>query len=146
MAGRATHDRCFLNRVADHLLVVEPGRFRIIDGNYETYQYFVRQRLAAPASKATETTRTVEKKPIGPKPKRLWRFPYRKPAEIEVEIMEREGRIAQLQAQLLLPTAVPTARAGVAKWYRGRRDRRTRAAPRGYPQAVKRLGFRPRSA
>jgi ATP-binding cassette subfamily F protein 3 len=105
-----SHDRYFLNRVADHLLVVEPGRFRVIDGNYETYQHFVRQGLAAPAIKASETTRTAEKKPVGPKPKRLWRFPYRKPAEIEAEIMEREGRIVELQAQLLLPEVLRDGR------------------------------------
>ena len=32
-----SHDRYFVNRVADHLLVVEPGRVRVIEGNYETY-------------------------------------------------------------------------------------------------------------
>ena len=32
-----SHDRFFLNRVVDHLLVVEPERFRTIDGNYDTY-------------------------------------------------------------------------------------------------------------
>jgi hypothetical protein len=31
--------------VADHLLVVEPGRFRVIDGNYDTYLHLVRQGL-----------------------------------------------------------------------------------------------------
>ena len=33
-----SHDRYFVNQVADHLLVVEPGRWRVIDGNYETYE------------------------------------------------------------------------------------------------------------
>ena len=32
-----SHDRYFLNRVVDHLLVVEANRFRIIEGNYDTY-------------------------------------------------------------------------------------------------------------
>ena len=42
-----SHDRYFLNQVATKLLIVEPGRFRVIDGNYDTYQHFVKQGLAA---------------------------------------------------------------------------------------------------
>ena len=41
-----SHDRYFLNRVVDHLLVVEPGRFRVIEGNYDTYLHLVAQGLA----------------------------------------------------------------------------------------------------
>ncbi|MDO4558995.1 MAG: ATP-binding cassette domain-containing protein, partial [Planctomycetia bacterium] len=33
-----SHDRFFVNQVADHLLVVEPGRWRTVDGNYQTYE------------------------------------------------------------------------------------------------------------
>ena len=31
-----SHDRYFVNRVADHLLVIEPGRVRIVEGNYDS--------------------------------------------------------------------------------------------------------------
>src|SRR5205814_7997822 len=41
-----SHDRYFLNQVANHLLVVEPGRFRVIDGSYDTYLHLVKQGLA----------------------------------------------------------------------------------------------------
>src|SRR5262245_20795518 len=44
-----SHDRYFLNQVATKLLIVEPGRFRVIDGNYDTYLHFVRQGLAREA-------------------------------------------------------------------------------------------------
>src|SRR4029078_6029700 len=52
-----SHDRYFLNQVATKLLIVEPGRsvvdgglrFRVIDGNYDTYQHFVKQGLAREA-------------------------------------------------------------------------------------------------
>ena len=44
-----SHDRYFLNQVATRLLVVEPGRFRTIDGNYETYLHLIKQGLAADA-------------------------------------------------------------------------------------------------
>ena len=33
-----SHDRYFVNRVADHLLLIEPDRIRVIEGNYDTYQ------------------------------------------------------------------------------------------------------------
>ncbi|MGD0899373.1 MAG: ATP-binding cassette domain-containing protein, partial [Thermoguttaceae bacterium] len=33
-----SHDRYFVNQVADHLLVVEGGRVRVIEGNYQAYQ------------------------------------------------------------------------------------------------------------
>jgi ATP-binding cassette subfamily F protein 3 len=97
-----SHDRYFLNRVADHLLVVEPDRFRVIDGNYETYLHFVRQGLAAPATSVEKTNSAPPpaKKSTETRPKRVWRFPYRKPAEIEKEIVEREARIEQLHAEL----------------------------------------------
>ncbi len=42
-----SHDRYFLNRVADHLLIVEPNRFRVLPGNYDTYLHFVAQGLAS---------------------------------------------------------------------------------------------------
>ncbi|HET6879442.1 MAG TPA: ABC-F family ATP-binding cassette domain-containing protein [Pirellulales bacterium] len=105
-----SHDRYFLNRVANHLLVVEPGRFRVIDGNYETYLHFVRQGLAAPAAKAADSSKVVEKKSAGAKTKRVWRFPYRKPADIETEIIEREVRLGELQAELLLPEVLRDGR------------------------------------
>jgi ATP-binding cassette subfamily F protein 3 len=107
-----SHDRYFLNRVADHLLIVEPGRFREIDGNYETYLHFVREGLAAPATTAKETKAppTADKKSGGAKAKRQWRFPYRKPADIEAEIIERESRIEQLQTELVSPEVLRDGR------------------------------------
>ncbi|HVA47210.1 MAG TPA: ABC-F family ATP-binding cassette domain-containing protein [Pirellulales bacterium] len=107
-----SHDRYFLNRVADHLLIVEPGRFRVIDGNYETYLHFVRKGLAAPATTAAKKDEAAKsaKKPSEAKTKRIWRFPYRKPAEVEAEIIERETRIAELHADLVSPEVVRDGR------------------------------------
>ena len=102
-----SHDRYFLNQVATKLLVVEPGRFRVIDGNYDTYVHFVRQGLArdARAAVAAETVKPAGRKP-GPgfdatsakatKERRKRKFPYRKVAEIESEIADRESRIGQI--------------------------------------------------
>ena len=42
-----SHDRYFVNRVADHLIVFEPGLVRVIEGNYEAYQLFLQSKAAA---------------------------------------------------------------------------------------------------
>ncbi|HEV3024475.1 MAG TPA: ABC-F family ATP-binding cassette domain-containing protein, partial [Pirellulales bacterium] len=132
-----SHDRYFLNRVADHLLVVEPGRFRVVDGNYDTYLHFVRQglagagtgktqRVASPGDAASElassaplrqagkiqkTANTPAKKTADEKPaKRVWRFAYRKVAEIEAEVFERESRIGEIHAELALPEVLRDGR------------------------------------
>jgi ATP-binding cassette subfamily F protein 3 len=126
-----SHDRYFLNRVADHVLVVEPDRFRVIDGNYETYLHFVREGLAAPATAAKnkeaskDTKQAVESKPK----KRAWKFPYRKPTDIEKEIVEREAKIEQLHGELSLPDVLRD----------GRRVKQVQAAIADEQQAVKTL-------
>src|SRR4051794_30990303 len=38
-----SHDRYFLNRVADRLIQIADGRARIIEGDYETFQYLVQK-------------------------------------------------------------------------------------------------------
>ncbi|MGC4005444.1 MAG: ABC-F family ATP-binding cassette domain-containing protein [Pirellulales bacterium] len=106
-----SHDRYFLNKVADHLLIVEPQRFRVIEGDYETYRSLVKSGFALDAVSAkragvadpeksapkSETTRPTEK------PKRKRKFPYRKTVEIEVDIQDRESRLEQLNASALDP-------------------------------------------
>jgi ATP-binding cassette subfamily F protein 3 len=102
-----SHDRYFLNQVATKLLIVEPGRFRVIDGNYDTYQHFVKQGLAREAragvaagrddgraSSTSNKSSAATDKPA--KDRRKRKFPYRKAGEIEQEIAERESRIEQL--------------------------------------------------
>ena len=42
-----SHDRYFVNRVADHLIVFEPAGVRVIEGNYEAYQLFLQSKDAA---------------------------------------------------------------------------------------------------
>jgi ATP-binding cassette subfamily F protein 3 len=100
-----SHDRYFLNQVATKLLVVEPGRFRIVEGNYDTYLHFVKQGLAREAragvaAAADDSPLTSKSKPAAAtravKDRRKRKFPYRKVAEIEAEIAQRENRIDQL--------------------------------------------------
>jgi ATP-binding cassette subfamily F protein 3 len=113
-----SHDRYFLNQVATKLLIVEPGhrvsgggvsggglRFRVIDGNYDTYQHFVKQGLAkdaradvsAAVSKPAPRAQRPGDEPSKPtKERRKRKYPYRKVPEIEAEIAKRESRIEAL--------------------------------------------------
>ena len=105
-----SHDRYFVNQVADHLLVVEPGRFRVIEGNYATYLHLVRRGLAADpraAAKRSQTPKddTPRKKPPGTddKPQRKRRFAYRKVEDLEAEIFQREAKLEELHEALAAP-------------------------------------------
>ena len=103
-----SHDRYFLNRVVDHLLVFEPGKVRVVPGNYDTY------RLLARARSKPDTQATAEKDPAGassrggkrevpPKPKRRWKYPFRKVADLEADIQQQEQRQQELQQELCRP-------------------------------------------
>jgi len=107
-----SHDRYFVNRVADHLLVFEPGRVRVVEGNYETYLHLVRaegERLPPAAPPRREGACRVAGQPVGNAPAagasgvRKRRFPYRKTEEIEAEILQRESRLEELHALLARP-------------------------------------------
>ena len=48
-----SHDRYFLNQVADRLIVLGADRTRVIEGDYETYQNLVQKEKEAAADKAS---------------------------------------------------------------------------------------------
>ncbi len=99
-----SHDRYFLNQVADHLIVFEPGRCRVVEGNYDFYQHLVREGLAgAPAPSATADARRAprrsnDRSARAARPKR--RFPYRKAAWPSADIAACEAQVAELTASL----------------------------------------------
>ena len=99
-----SHDRYFLNQVADRLIVVADGRAQVVEGDYDTYQRL--QKLAAEAASA-KTARAQPAPPakasIAPTEKRKKKFPYRKAAEIEREIGAVEVELADLENRLGLP-------------------------------------------
>ena len=111
-----SHDRYFVNRVADHLLIVEPDRVRVIEGNYAAYQLLLGSKAAEKAEEAGELSRTgpqksrpsAEKANRGEKPgnsaakpgQRKRRFPFRKLDDIESDIFKRETRLAELHQEL----------------------------------------------
>lgn len=108
-----SHDRYFLNRMADHMLVWESDRWRVIEGNYDTYHALAetwhksdgsvapRADNGQTTAKSPGTTKSNDKTPDGARRKR--RFPYRKVPDIEAEIFEREQRLEELHAQFADP-------------------------------------------
>ena len=106
-----THDRYFVNRVADRLLVIEPERVRIIEGNYDTYVGQVANLSTKTAGQVANLSHDAAGK-VGSvphnaeKPTRARRFPYRKVADLENEIFERETGLYELQCQLAEPSVL----------------------------------------
>ncbi len=103
-----SHDRYFVNRVADHLLVVEPGRFRVVEGNYDTYLLLTRDSAAARPASQRDGKPKAEKRQAKPgesssASSRKRRFPYRKTSDLEAEILQRESRIEELHHRLAQP-------------------------------------------
>jgi len=101
-----SHDRYFLNQVADRLIVLGADRPRVIEGDYETYQNLVQKEKEAAADKAS--TRSAPPAPAssgtvdrngGSKQK----FPYRKAADLEREIGQVETELAVVEDLLGQP-------------------------------------------
>ncbi len=110
-----SHDRYFLDQVCDMLLVVEPERFRVINGNYSTYQTLIDRGLAketrvglATKTEVAEETAKEKKstKASNSKPRPKRKFPYRKVEEIETEIAEVELRIEAIYSEMALDEAL----------------------------------------
>jgi ATP-binding cassette subfamily F protein 3 len=114
-----SHDRYFINRMADHMLVWESDRWRVIEGNYDTYHALAEtwhkrdggcmtsESGSGPVAKSAvgkkENSKTsADKSPqAGGRPKR--HFPYRKVADIEADIFDHEKRLAELHQQFAEP-------------------------------------------
>ena len=101
-----SHDRYFLNQVADRLIRSRDGQARVIEGDYETYP--------APRPEGEGTRREGRARPSrdgratpsrpassSEKPKR--KFPYRKAADIEREIGELEKEVVEIEDLLGQP-------------------------------------------
>jgi ATP-binding cassette subfamily F protein 3 len=104
-----THDRYFIDRVAKSVIAFEPARWRYYQGNYSSYSAFLRDRMleeAAAREKASAKAGGTAPQPArsDDKPERRKRkFPYRKVADIEAEIVEVEEHVAQLESDLADP-------------------------------------------
>ena len=98
-----SHDRYFLNQVATKLLVVQPDRFRVIEGNYDTYLHLLKHGFALDARAGVAAEKKKDSESPGAtaqraekEGRRKRKFPYRKPGDIETEIHEREARMQEL--------------------------------------------------
>ncbi|OWK46766.1 ABC-F family ATP-binding cassette domain-containing protein [Fimbriiglobus ruber] len=111
-----SHDRYFLNRVADLLVVFDGGRVEVVYGNYDTYQLLVNARAEAAKAAGTKAGNQSRKGDVAPstsaanadtgalgKTKRKRKYPYRKVAELEVDVAKTEAQITALEASLVSP-------------------------------------------
>jgi ATP-binding cassette subfamily F protein 3 len=101
-----SHDRYFVNRVADHILAIEPDRIRVVEGNYDEYQR--KLRGGGDEGDADAPAEASRPKPSKPSPKTTTkrRFPYRKVADLEEEIFARETAVRQRQQEMLDPNVL----------------------------------------
>jgi ATP-binding cassette subfamily F protein 3 len=107
-----SHDRYFLNRVADLLLVLDgQGNVQVIHGNYDTYELMWEQQEAAQAEadrkkKAAELPRPAAGNPppgSTKKEKRKRKFPYRKVPDIEADVAAAETELRELETRMASP-------------------------------------------
>jgi ATP-binding cassette subfamily F protein 3 len=105
-----SHDRYFLNRVVDQLIVLDgDGRSHVIHGNYDTYEMMraqQQQEATAARSKADGAARMVDADATRATPartKRKRRFPYRKVEDLEADIAAGETRLRELEQLLGSP-------------------------------------------
>jgi ATP-binding cassette subfamily F protein 3 len=113
-----SHDRYFLNRVADLLIVFAGGTVEVVYGNYDTYELLRQSREEAakgekanpgrksgggaeadPARKSGSGDAGSEAKPA----KRKRKFPYRKVPDLEADIAAAEKKVTDLEAALQSP-------------------------------------------
>jgi ATP-binding cassette subfamily F protein 3 len=99
-----SHDRYFLNRVVDLLVVLDgQGSSEVVYGNYDTYELLRQAREAVGVDNArsgrdepavSESARSEQ--PV----KRKRKFPYRKVPDLEADIAATEAKVAALEASL----------------------------------------------
>jgi ATP-binding cassette subfamily F protein 3 len=98
-----SHDRYFLNRVADLLVVFADGRTEVVYGNYDTYELLRQAREQATAQERPVSRETKPSAEAPTKARRKRKFPYRKAADVEADIAATEAKITELEAALVSP-------------------------------------------
>ncbi|MBI1323380.1 ATP-binding cassette domain-containing protein [bacterium] len=108
-----SHDRYFLNQVADRLIVVADGKARLFEGNYEAWEDHLaqekareeeRQARAAAASAVSKSGPSgASSSGSGPQPKKKRKFPFRKTADLEADIAKAEALKTKLEADMADP-------------------------------------------
>ncbi|MBA4063797.1 MAG: ABC transporter ATP-binding protein [Isosphaera sp.] len=105
-----SHDRYFLNRVSDLLIVFADGTTEVVYGNYDTYELLRQSREKAgagvgPSGRRAPDAASGSRPDARPEPpaKRKRKFPYRKVPDLEADIAKAEKRVADLEAALQTP-------------------------------------------
>ena len=103
-----SHDRYFLNRVADLVIVFADGTTEVVYGNYDTYELLRQSREQADKANGRREPAGAEKASGGRKPteqprKRKRKFPYRKVPDLEADIAAAEKKVADLEAAMQTP-------------------------------------------
>ncbi|WP_337175194.1 ABC-F family ATP-binding cassette domain-containing protein [Paludisphaera sp.] len=104
-----SHDRYFLNSVADRILVVAGGgKVKVVEGDYEAYTALVkREKEAAEKAKARAVAAAPPPPPKAaaskPKSNNKKKFSYRPAVELEAEIGRLEAEVAEVEDQLGQP-------------------------------------------
>lgn len=97
-----SHDRTFLNRVAQMLIVFEDGKTHVVYGNYDTYRGLAAQQALDKPKGKVEVSSAPAAATTG-KVKRKRQFPFRKAVELEADIASLEEEIRVMEEQLILP-------------------------------------------
>ncbi|MBT3604299.1 MAG: ABC-F family ATP-binding cassette domain-containing protein [Candidatus Latescibacteria bacterium] len=93
-----SHDRYFLNRLVNRLLVLEEGSWRIIEGNYDTYQASRQKEVETQAS--TSPTATKEDHKTRKRLQREQERARRRTAELEKTIAKLEEKMQLLDTEM----------------------------------------------
>lgn len=100
-----SHDRYFINQIADHLIVFDDDGPRAFEGNYDTWRFIRSGRAAERAASAVpadeKKSRTAPAQSTSQRRKR--KFKYRKLEEIESEIEALEQRLEEVYRQMADP-------------------------------------------
>jgi ATP-binding cassette subfamily F protein 3 len=98
-----SHDRYFLNRIAERLIVLGGPNPRIIEGNYDRYEEILaHETVPAPARTELRTAESASSR--NPRAVRKRKFPYRKSADVEKDIARLEQELAAIETRLSDPT------------------------------------------
>lgn len=98
-----SHDRYFLNRVCDLLIVLETGRSEVVYGNYDTYELLRANRnknQSRERKRPEEPEKAIAVRAPAKPAKRKRKFPYRKIEDLEKDIAAGEAKAAELETSL----------------------------------------------
>jgi ATP-binding cassette subfamily F protein 3 len=99
-----SHDRYFLNRVVDLLIVLDDGKAQVIHGNYDTYERMRALQEESSPPKSNQRFRvSVDGAGTKSKAKRKRKFPYRKVEDLEADIAVAETTLKELEERLASP-------------------------------------------